>query len=517
MAEKKYLDQEGLNVIAKHVKARLKAVMEMPSAAKDESCVYMGESSSEYIKGHIYQAVAGEGDTFIWKDVTPLPEAPIVVRGTVAFADLPTLDKVEVGEMYNISDDFVTTDNFVNVGATEKAGSNVYCIEVTDDQGNKAKKWDVFAMFVTDQQYNSESENAQSGVAVAQAIANRLHAAKVMPGFAPQGEVVAYIGGNTGEFTMGHLYRSSTAATSTEWANSNIEKGSKISSGQYIWSDGENSYYSNGANQFVFDRDNNKWIEMHWKGLSDFSALQVWTDGEIIYCSPTATNANTTGSKETYILNKEAHEWGNSFSISTSYFYPPNVWTDGEDTYFSSVNYSSTSYSVHYKWNKGSKQWTSIPEWTNKASISGSYVGSYIWTDGETAYLSNGSTQAMLNKEKMTWTNMPILTGHSILGSRVWTDGENIYWSSGATTTSSNTKYQAKFDKVNKKWVTYDGQWRGVDNLTGDYIWVDHGTVYYLNGSLDLKLPLESSWIDLTKEAAPIESISTEDIEEAFK
>ena len=253
---------------------------------------------------------------------------------------------------------------------------------------------------------------------------------------------------------------------------------------------------------------------MHWEGLSSFSAAQVWTDGETIYCSPTATSPSSTGSKETYILDKKAHKWSNKFNVTINYFYPPYVWTDSENTYFSCTS-SGSSVSYHWKWNKATQQWTTVSEWTSK--LNQYYIGQHMWTDGETAYISNGSTQAMLDKGKMTWTSIPPLSGHSILGSHVWTDGENIYWSQGNTASTSSTKYQAKFDKVNKKWVTYDGQWKGVDNLRGDYIWIDRGTVYYLNGAIDLKLPLKSSWIDLTKESAPIESISTEDIEEAFK
>lgn len=58
--------------------------------------------------------------------------------GTVAFANLPAVTSASAGDMYNISDEFVTTSDFVE-GAeiTEPAGSNVYKTE--------AGKWDVLA------------------------------------------------------------------------------------------------------------------------------------------------------------------------------------------------------------------------------------------------------------------------------------------------------------------------------------------------------------------------------------
>lgn len=58
--------------------------------------------------------------------------------GTVTFANLPSVGSASAGDMYNISDEFVTTSDFVEgAGTTEPAGSNVYKTE--------AGKWDVLA------------------------------------------------------------------------------------------------------------------------------------------------------------------------------------------------------------------------------------------------------------------------------------------------------------------------------------------------------------------------------------
>lgn len=68
----------------------------------------------------------------------------LIPRGTVSFNNLPSLSNASVSDMYNISDDFITTSDFIE-GAGKKvgAGTNVYCVLTGD--GNK--KWDVMGGF----------------------------------------------------------------------------------------------------------------------------------------------------------------------------------------------------------------------------------------------------------------------------------------------------------------------------------------------------------------------------------
>ena len=66
--------------------------------------------------------------------------------GSVAFEDLPALAETEEGKVYNISNAFVTTENFVEgTGQSHAAGTNVVCI---DSDGAGTYKWDVLAGFV---------------------------------------------------------------------------------------------------------------------------------------------------------------------------------------------------------------------------------------------------------------------------------------------------------------------------------------------------------------------------------
>lgn len=65
--------------------------------------------------------------------------------GSVDFASLPTPAVGEEGKVYNVNDEFTTTDNFVEgTGKKYPAGTNVVCIETEVD----TYKWDVLAGFV---------------------------------------------------------------------------------------------------------------------------------------------------------------------------------------------------------------------------------------------------------------------------------------------------------------------------------------------------------------------------------
>lgn len=66
--------------------------------------------------------------------------------GSVMFELLPTLSATEEGKVYNIQNEFDTTNDFVEgAGHTYPAGTNVVCID-SDDAGTY--KWDVLAGFV---------------------------------------------------------------------------------------------------------------------------------------------------------------------------------------------------------------------------------------------------------------------------------------------------------------------------------------------------------------------------------
>ena len=72
-------------------------------------------------------------------------------KGSSAFAALPTLTTAAVGDVYNVSDAFNTTADFVEgAGKSYGAGTNIVCV---DSDGAGTKKWDVLAGFVNLTEY----------------------------------------------------------------------------------------------------------------------------------------------------------------------------------------------------------------------------------------------------------------------------------------------------------------------------------------------------------------------------
>lgn len=68
MAEKKYLNLEGLQDVAGHVNTRLKTVTTIPASADDGAVrLYVGETGVTYKKGHIYQYNSTDSE---WVDIT---------------------------------------------------------------------------------------------------------------------------------------------------------------------------------------------------------------------------------------------------------------------------------------------------------------------------------------------------------------------------------------------------------------------------------------------------------------
>lgn len=83
--------------------------------------------------------------------------------GSVAFASLPTLAATEEGKVYNVTDAFSTTDDFIEgAGKSYPAGTNVVCI----DTGDETFKWDVLAGMVDLSAYDT-AEVAAGKVATA--------------------------------------------------------------------------------------------------------------------------------------------------------------------------------------------------------------------------------------------------------------------------------------------------------------------------------------------------------------
>ena len=132
--EEKHLEPNYLAKIkGEAAKAETSRADAAASATKAESYAVGGTGSregedSDNAKYYCQQA----------KDVSEGLKGGLQPHGTVAFADLPALPDVNAGWMYNVSDEFTTTEDFKEgAGGTIPAGANIY---KTSDG-----KWDVLA------------------------------------------------------------------------------------------------------------------------------------------------------------------------------------------------------------------------------------------------------------------------------------------------------------------------------------------------------------------------------------
>ena len=180
--------------------------------------------------------------------------------------------------------------------------------------------------------------------------------------------------------------------------------------GSYIWTDGDNIYYSDRIDQYVLNKITSTWTAKTWN--IGISGAGIWTDGTNIYHS----SANGQ-----YVLNKSTGTWVAKTWNGYTPTYGIYVWTDGSNIYYSNINRNA-----QYILDKSTDTWNT-KTWNYNITW-----GNYVWTDGNNIYYSypygNSDAQYVLNKSNNTW--QPITWNiSSIDGRSIWTDGDNIYYS----------------------------------------------------------------------------------------
>lgn len=180
-----------------------------------------------------------------------------------------------------------------------------------------------------------------------------------------------------------------------------------------MWTDGENTYaYVYGGAGYIFDKKKKKWLPKEFN-VSFNGGGAVWTDGENIY----AYN----GANE-YLWNKENQSWEVIPSNVPQNFASILVWSDGTNTYCSNNG-------NNYVLDKATHTW-SAKEWNGLTNINGSFV----WFDGKNVHYSDGSSipqnikHYVLDIETSTWEEISYSSEVGYFtGNNVWTDGENVY------------------------------------------------------------------------------------------
>lgn len=312
------------------------------------------------------------------------------------------------------------------------------CIYQFDE--NEDEWFDITSSGTVDQSFNPLSSNAQSGVAVNEAKA----------------------------VLFNKLFKTDTWESITWQGFTNII-------GDDVWTDGDNVYYSNDSEQYVFNKSTNVWESKTWNGCSEFLGNAIWKVGNNIYLS----NPTQSG-EENYVLNKATSTWEekvwnnkqegyyiwkdsegtiyNSFKqkldVATDTWedledFSPDDYANTRDLFFYKNNVYFISYTKTYLFNHSTRTWSDAFVSWRSLLIS----GSYIWTDSVNIYYSQDSKQYVLNQKTDEWENMNWKgnTEH-LKGVYIWTDNESIYCSDYYQW-SSPYNYQVKLSKTLKTYI----------------------------------------------------------------
>ena len=133
---KAYTDGKGYQTAAQVDSAVKTATADMATQSWTKA---QGYDSATSVNGKVSQAkqdMQAAIDAALTSAVTP--------KGSCAFSALPAPSKATLGNMWNVTDAFTTTDVFTEgAGKAYGAGSNVVCVAIGD-----AYKWDVQGGFV---------------------------------------------------------------------------------------------------------------------------------------------------------------------------------------------------------------------------------------------------------------------------------------------------------------------------------------------------------------------------------
>jgi len=200
----------------------------------------------------------------------------------------------------------------------------------------------------------------------------------------------------------------------------------------YIWNDGENAYYSDGSSHYILNKETKQWENKTWNGLDSFTGDDTLSVGNKVYCF---------SNSQSYLLNKNTDTWESFSWQGLEDFSREHFWTDNEHLYYSYDN------STHYILNENTNTWEE-KTFSGLEELSDSFYADHIWTDGENIYYSYNNDQYVLNKETNTWEVKTWNEKNDFYRSSIWTDGEYYY-----LTDSGSGSY--KLDKATSTWKEF--------------------------------------------------------------
>lgn len=142
--------------IAKEMAASASASSQAAEASRQSASAFATEASTNAQKSQQYAVGENNSSKYYYEQAKAISEGltgALRPMGTVNFAQLPAVGNATAGDMYNISDEFVTTSDFKEgAGVTQAAGTNVYktvdgywdCLAGTPVTGIKGAKENTF-------------------------------------------------------------------------------------------------------------------------------------------------------------------------------------------------------------------------------------------------------------------------------------------------------------------------------------------------------------------------------------
>lgn len=202
--------------------------------------------------------------------------------------------------------------------------------------------------------------------------------------------------------------------------------------GEYVWSDGSNTYYSNGSEHYVLDKSTRTWLPKLWN-------------------------------------NPDVAE-----SLSGA-----NVW------HFKGETYYSLDFSNNYKLNTSTGDWERVT-WSSPSNIS-SFAGAYIWSDGDNAYFSKNAIQYVLDTNTNSWIQKTWNGMSSFSGDDVWFDDGHIYWNDYILDKATATWSQVTWNGLSR--FSGKGIWHAGNDLY--YSYGNYSNQYVYNRSLEKWVAIE--------------------------
>ena len=336
--DKKFLDADGLQIVADNTNRRLKTVTEMPLTASNNAIrLYVGETTSTYTKGHAYQIQSG-----IWTDITQTDEIDTSFNPVSDNAQSGVAISQAFKQAINNVTDVDTWEPVTWYGLTNFYGSNIW------HDGDTIYYSSGSEQYVLNKATSTWEEKTWYG----------------LTDFDPQyvwsdGTDVYYSNYST-QYVLNRATDTWEEKTWYGWPQVN---------GLYIWKDGDDVYYSDYLTQKVLNKATSTWETKIWVNNDYLRGNFVWTsDGTDIYF----TNSNTYNS---YKLNRQNNTWENSnwdIRISSRTY----IWSDGCAAYYS---FGTNQYVLDKTTNTWKpKTWSGSPN----------YNAYCVWHDGTNIYLS---------------------------------------------------------------------------------------------------------------------------------